>query len=85
MASFTASEASPGIIRAPGSTPATVRKLYSYFIAHKEPFVVFGNALFGSLAAVKFDKTITDFQFDVCDPSNLSKTTLKVLLACVVW
>lgn len=54
MTSFTASEASPGIIRAPGSTPATVRKLHSYFVAHKESIVVFGNALFGSLATVKF-------------------------------
>lgn len=85
MASFTASKASAGIIRAPGSAPATVGEFHSYFVAHKVPFVVFGNTFFGSLAAVKFDKTITDFQFNMCDPSNLSKTTLKILLACMVW
>lgn len=85
MTNFTASEACAGIVRAPGSASATVGKLHSYFVAHKVTFIIFGNTFFGSLTAVKFDKTVTDFQFDVCDPSNLSKTTLKVLLACMVW
>jgi hypothetical protein len=85
MANFTASEASTRIIRAPSSASATVGKLHSYFVAHEVTFVVFSNAFFGSLAAVKFDKPVTDFQFDVCDPSNLSKTTLEVLLARMVW
>ena len=43
-----------------GGPPTTVREFNSNLVSHEESFVVLGNALLGSLPALKFNEAITE-------------------------
>jgi len=84
MAHLTALEAGTRIPRVFCGSSAPMGQFNANFVAHEISFMVFRYTFFCSLPTFELNKAISNFEFNVHDVTNFSKTTLEVLLTCML-